>query len=208
MSSSWYGEIDNWFEQYRFDTQVVYALFNECKRRSKLDSKAYVSKVALNWSNQGIVTYDDLNRYFLSYDKVTRISKKIGQKLKKNITEYDEEIITKWVSKMGYDFEIIEIVLKKISKLANPNLEYANKLLEEWFSMGLRSVDTIKSYEEEKREKYFQGKNNKGKTMLDNNAKAANVGNFEQREYSEDYFEQMIENVTDIAEDQQGGKLL
>ena len=77
-------------------------------------------KVAQNWSNHGIVSYQDLNTYFLSYDKINKIFKKVGQKLRKNITEYDEELITKWVEKMSFEFDIIEIALRKTSKLATP----------------------------------------------------------------------------------------
>ncbi|MHB1483415.1 MAG: DnaD domain-containing protein [Saccharofermentanales bacterium] len=196
MSPSWYCEIDNWFDKYRFDPQVVYALFNECKRRKKLDSKAYISKVAQNWSEHGIVSYQDLNEYFLSYDKINKIFKKVGQKLHKNITEYDEELISKWVEKMGMEFEIIDIALRKTSKLANPNLEFTNKVLEEWFSNQLKTIPEIMEFEEKKAKKYFasqKGDTNPAKT---GDRKPGNVANFQQREYSAEYFEQMIEDVT------------
>lgn len=200
MSPSWYCEIDNWFSQYRFDPQVVYALFNECMRRKKLDSKAYISKVALNWSKQGIVSYDDLNRYFLTYDKVIKLSKKVGQKLRKNITEYDEEIVAVWVDKMKYDFDIVDIALKKTSKLSNPNLEYANKLLEEWFSKGLVTTEQIVEYEKEKQLKFFSEKKKQEGNFPNTKNTRSNVGNFDQREYSDEYHEQMLLDVTSYSE--------
>lgn len=187
MSSTWYYEIENWMEKYGFKPQVVYALFNECKRRGKANNKAYVGKVAQSWAGHGIVTYDDLNDYFLSYDKVVKLSRKIGQKLRKNMTAYDEEIVTKWVDKMNYDFDIIEIALRKTSRLAHPNLEYTDKLLEEWFSNSLKSTDKIREYEEKKRKRYLSGKKKN---------KSGNVANFEQREYTEEYFDKMTEDVS------------
>lgn len=207
MSPSWYCEIDNWFLRYKFEPQVVYALFNECKRRKKLDSKAYISKVAQNWSNHNITSYQDLNTYFLQYDKINKIFKKVGQKLRKNITEYDEELITKWVEKLQFDFEIIELALKKTSKLANPNLEFTNKIMEEWFSNQLKTVSDVMIYEEQKSAKYFSDlKNDKNQNSNannnSNNKKPANVGNFDQRQYSEEYLEQMIEDVTKFTKKQ------
>jgi DnaD/phage-associated family protein len=196
MSPSWYGEIDHWFEQYHFEPQVVYALFNECMRRKKLESKAYISKVASNWSGQGIISYEDLNRYFLSIDKIRQMSKKIGQKLRKNITEYDEEIISKWINKMNYQFDIIDLALRKTSKLAHPNLEYANKLMEEWFSRSLKTTDEIVLFEAEKKEKYLAAKKNELEGTSGTRRKPANVANFDQRQYSNEYFEQMIDDVT------------
>ena len=189
MSPSWYSEIDDWFDTYHFDAQVIYALFNECTRRGKLNSKAYISKVARNWAEIGIKSYDDLNKYFMSYDKVEKLSRKIGQKLRKNMTEYDREFISVWINKMGYNFDIIDIALKKTSKLANPNLEYTDKLLKEWFSHSLTTAEKIKEYEKIRKEEYFAKKS----SQLEGN-KNSNVANFDQRNYTEDYIEQMIED--------------
>ncbi len=196
MSPSWYCEIDNWFDRYRFDPQVVYALFNECKRRKKLDSKAYIAKVAENWSNHGIVTYQDLNAYFLSYDKISKTVKKVGQKLRKSITEYDEEQITRWIEKLGFEFDVIEIALRKTSKLASPNLDFTNKILEEWFAAGLKTPEEAAEYEEKKAKRFFASREKGADTAGRAGAKPGNVANFEQREYSADYFEQMIEDVS------------
>lgn len=196
MSPSWYCEIDNWFDRYHFEPQVVYALFNECKRRKKLDSKAYIAKVAQNWSTHGIVSYQDLNAYFLSYDKINKMFKKVGQKLRKNITEYDEELITKWVETMGFEFDIIEIALRKTSKLASPNLDFTNKIIEEWFSHQLKTVLDVQQFEEQKSAKYFTSQKNNTDQTKPYDKKPGNVANFDQRKYSEEYLEQMIEDVS------------
>ena len=197
MSPSWYYEIEDWFERYRFDPQVVYALFNECKRRRKLDSKAYIAKVASNWAAHGVVTYDDLNRYSETYDRITMLAKKVGQKLRKSITEYDEELITGWVEKMHYGFDVIDIALRKTSKLANPNLEYTNRLLEEWFSRQLTDAPSVQRYEEEKSARYARS----GKTAAGDGRPSArtNVANFSQRSYSGDYYETMLEDLTNLV---------
>lgn len=204
MSPSWYCEIDNWFDRYRFEPQVVYALFNECKRRKKLDSKAYIAKVAQNWSNHGIVTYQDLNAYFLSYDKINKIFKKIGQKLHKTITEYDEELITKWVEKMGFEFDVIEIALRKTSKLSSPNLDFTNKIIEEWFSHQLKTTAEVLQYEEQKSAKYYATRSGSSHASPAMDKKPGNVANFEQREYPAEYFQQMFEDVSKYTKESDG----
>ncbi|MDD4327522.1 MAG: DnaD domain protein [Eubacteriales bacterium] len=206
MSPSWYYEIESWFDRYGFEAQVVYALFNECKRRKKLDSKAYISKVAANWSSHGVRTYDDLNKYSVTYDKIGVIGRKVGQKMRKKITEYDEEIIQKWVEKMAYDFDVIDIALRKTSKLANPNLEYSNKLLEEWFANGLKTASEVASYEADKSARY--SRNRTSNAVERSSAAKSNVGNFKQRQYSGEYLEMMLDDlaVENIKSDDVEGK--
>ena len=203
MSPSWYGEIDSWFDRFKFEPEVIYALFQECSRRNKLDSKAYIGKVAENWSARGIMTYSELNAYFMSYDKISKASKKIGRKLRKNMTEYDEEIVGRWIEKMGYDFDIIELALRKTTRLTNPNLEFIDKILEEWFSHQLHDAEAIKAYEAAKAARLGSGR----KELLPETrepGKARNIGNFQQRHYTDEYLAEFYEAVNPDEQAQNG----
>lgn len=195
MSPSWYSEIDSWFDRYRFEPEVIYALFQECARRNKLDSKAYIGKVAENWSARGITSFSELNAYFMAYDKVSKASKKVGRKLRRQMTEYDEEIISRWIEKFGFDFDIIDLALRKTTRLNNPNLEFIDRILEEWFSHQLNDAEAIKTYEAEKAARHSaaaaKGRGEAGQVS----GKARNIGNFEQREYSQDYLAGFYEDV-------------
>lgn len=191
MSPSWYGEIDTWFDRYKFEPEVIYALFQECARRNKLDSKAYISKVAENWAARGIITFADLNAYFLSYERISKTAKKVGRKLRRQMTEYDEEIVARWVDQFNYDFDIIDLALRKTTRLSNPNLEVVDRILTEWFSHQLRDVAAVKAYEANKAARFGKiGASAKG------DAKAGNIGNFQQRNYTEDFLNEFYEDVT------------
>ncbi|HBP38207.1 MAG TPA: DNA replication protein DnaD [Clostridiales bacterium] len=200
MSPSWYGEIDSWFDRYHFEPEVIYALFQECARRNKLDSKAYISKVAENWSARGITSFNDLNSYFLAFDKVSKISKKVGRKLRKNMTEYDEEIVTRWIDKLGYDFDIIELALRKTTRISNPNLEFIDRILEEWFSHQLKDAEAVKAYESAKATRAGAGRAGRDDAAGGSAGKAGNVGNFTQRQYSSEFLEGFYENVSEDPE--------
>lgn len=198
MSPSWYSEIDSWFDRYRFEPEVIYALFQECARRNKLDSKAYIGKVAENWSSRGITSFSDLNTYFLAYDKVNKASKKVGRKLRRQMTEYDEEMVTRWIETLGYDFDVIDLALRKTTRLSNPNLEVIDKILGEWFAHQLRDPEAIKAYEAEKAARHSAA-GAKARNDAGAGAKARNIGNFEQREYTEDYLAGFYEDVAASA---------
>ncbi|MEA4890463.1 MAG: DnaD domain protein [Clostridiaceae bacterium] len=195
MSPSWYGEIDSWFDRYGFEPEVIYALFQECARRNKLDSKAYMAKVAENWSGRGIITFNDLNRYFIAYDKVSKACKKIGRKLRKNMTEYDEEIVTRWIEQYGFEFEIIEIALRKTTKLANPNLEFIDRILKEWFEHQLKDPEAIQAFESDKAARLSAGRHSADKAAGEQGGQVRNKGNFTQREYSAEYLNEFYEAV-------------
>jgi DnaD/phage-associated family protein len=203
MSPSWYGEIDSWFDRYSFDPEVIYALFQECARRNKLDSKAYIGKVAENWSLRGIKSFQDLNNYFQSYDRVNRASKKIGKKLRRTMTEYDEEYVARWMEKLGYDFDIIELALRKTTKQSSPNLDFIDRIMEEWFSHQLRDAEAIKVYEADKAAR-LSAVRRPGAAPAGSPAsgRAGNIGNFKQREYSAEYLDGFYEEVA--AGDQAG----
>ena len=199
MSPSWYAEIESWFDRYQFEPEVIYALFQECARRNKLNSKAYISRVAENWAARKIVSYQDLNNYFLSYDKVNKAVNKVGRKLRKSMTEYDEEIVARWVEQYNYDFEIIELALRKTVKLANPNLEFVDRIIKEWFSNQLREAEQIKAYETQKaarlqneRQIAIGGAGSSAGTA--GRTGRSNVGNFDQRDYTADFFEDIYAN--------------
>ena len=199
MSPSWYGEIDSWFDRYHFEPEVIYALFQECARRNKLDSKAYIAKVAENWASRGIATFNDLNTYFMAYDKVNKASKKVGRKLRRTMTEYDEEMVARWIEQYHYDFDIIEIALRKSTRVTNPNLEFIDRVIREWFEHQLRDAEAIKVYETEKAarmtaeretERKKQGSGSFGKQ-----GQARNQGNFAQRDYSDAFLNGFYEDV-------------
>ncbi len=201
MSPSWYGEIDNWFDRYKFEPEVIYALFQECARRNKLDSKAYISVVAENWAKRGIITFSDLNEYFLIHDKVSKTSRRIGRKLRKRMTEYDDEMVARWMEQLGYDFDVIELALRKTSRLSQPSLAFMDKLMQEWFEHQLHDADAIKLYEEEKAARLSKERHIAAGTPA-GSQRRSNQGNFEQRDYSREYLEGFYEDVAQVDDEQ------
>ena len=61
MSPSWYTDIDNWFERYKFDEDVMLALFHHCSAHDGL-ARNYIAKVADSWCKKGIRNSLDLDR--------------------------------------------------------------------------------------------------------------------------------------------------
>lgn len=176
MSPSWYGDIDLWFSKYSFDEEVMVSLFRYCFNRSALH-RNYIQAVAEAWSQNNIKTYEDLDKYYAQQEALAKISKAIAKKLGLNrqLSQYEEAYIEKWVHDYGYDMKIIELALKKTTSKSNPNFDYINKILSDWHDRGLKTPEAI--------EKFLADMKQKNKDIK-NIEKKAGYNNYSQRSYT------------------------
>ena len=176
MSPSWYGDIDLWFSKYSFDEEVMVSLFRYCFNRSALH-RNYIQAVAEAWSQNNIKTYEDLDKYYAQQEALAKISKAIAKKLGLNrqLSQYEEAYIEKWVNDYGYDMKIIELALKKTTSKSNPNFDYINKILSDWHDRGLKTPEAI--------EKFLADMKQKNKDIK-NIEKKAVYNNYSQRSYT------------------------
>jgi DnaD/phage-associated family protein len=70
---------------------------------------------------------------------MNKIKKSITKKLgfMRNLSEYEEAYVTKWVSDYNYPLEIIEMALKKTTSKTNPSFDYIDKILTDWHERKL-----------------------------------------------------------------------
>ena len=147
MSAAWYSDIDLWFKKYGFDEQVMIALFDYCHNRAALH-RNYIQAVAEGWASNGVKTFNDLDTYYQKQEKLNKLKKDIARKLGKHsgLTQYEEAYIEKWTVDYGYDFEIIEIALKRTTYKANPTFEYLNNLISDWHDRGFKTAQEIEIF--------------------------------------------------------------
>jgi DnaD/phage-associated family protein len=186
MSPSWYTDIDVWFDLYKFEEDVMFALFQYCYDHSGLN-KNYLVKVAEAWYNKKIVNSFDLDNYSIEYQIFKDIRGKIFKKLKRKapLTEYEEDCIKKWVTVYSYDFDIIEIALKKTMAKAEANFKYIDTIITNWYSAGLKTKEAIMA----------QDVSNKPTIRQSKDSSTPQRGNFEQRKYDDDYYNNLYKNV-------------
>lgn len=175
MSPSWYTDITLWFDKYKFDEQVMLALFKYCFDRSALH-RNYIQVVANAWYQSNIKSFNDLDSYYKKQEKLSNFEKKIAKKLgiSRQLTEYEKAFIEKWVIDYNYDLSIIEIALKKTTSKSNPSFDYINKLLTDWNDRNLRTVESI--------EKFLHSFKQQQKDIKDLNKKVA-LSNYQGRNY-------------------------
>lgn len=184
MGPAWYQAIDSWFDRYQFEPSVVYQMFVDAAQRNVLNGPNYLNKVAEDYSKHGIRSFMELSKYKDENKKVRLIAQQIGKKLNKKITEYDIDLIEKWVVVYAYDFSTIELALRHAVRLSDPNLNYFDKILSGWHEAGIRTTEEARNVEENNaRQKQGQRRSAAAK-------RSDSRDNHQQRDYDDSYLNQ------------------
>lgn len=183
MPSDWYTFIDNLFNQYHFDEDVMVSLFQYCKGRDALNRK-YVGQVAANWSRKKITSHFELEKYMEAFQRTRELGYQIFKalRLSKTLSIYEEECVERWSEEYGYGMDVIEIALKKT--MGKPvSFRYIDSILKNWHKEGLKTKEQVLAYSEKKA------------SAAKEEAVAARVpqkNNFKQREYSSEFYDKIM----------------
>lgn len=176
MPATWYLDIEMWFKKYSFDEQVMIALFEYCFNKSALH-RNYVQAVAETWYKNNVKTFTDLDEFSLKQQKSQKLVKSISKKLgRATLTQYEEAYIEKWSIDFGYSLDIIELALKKTTSKSAPNFNYINSIIEKWHDRNLKTIEDIKNFEAD-----LKQKNKNIKTL----EKKTGYKNYTQRDYQD-----------------------
>ena len=164
MRPTWYNDIDLWFKKYGFDEEVMLALFSHCFQKNGT-SRNYIEAVAESWSKNNVKTFTDLENYFAKQEKL---------RLNRQLTEFEESYVKKWVVDFEYDLDIINLALKQTTSKSNFNFNYLDKIISDWNERNLKTCSDIEKYLSESKQK------NKNISTL---KKKTSYQNYEQRNY-------------------------
>ena len=175
MPTTWYPDIELWFKKYKFDEEVMIALFGYCFNKSALH-KNYVQRMAESWNKNNVKTFNDLDVYYEKQEKLSVIAKTISKKLgfSRALTEYEYAYIEKWNVTFNYGLDVIEIALKKTAAKSNPNFVYIDRLLTDWHDRGFKTPEEVNTFLKQVKDK------NKNIKKLE---KETGYNKYEQRTY-------------------------
>lgn len=147
MPTTWYPDIELWFQKYSFDDEVIIALFEYCFDKSALH-RNYMQVVADAWAKNSIKTFNDLDHYFEKQEKLNKVANMISKKLglSRQLSQYEFAYIEKWIMDFSFTFEIIEIALKRTTSKSNPSFDYIDKLLSDWHDRGFKTVEQVQKF--------------------------------------------------------------
>jgi len=171
-------------EGLHFSDDLIDYLIQYCVDRGKKDFR-YIEKVALNWSENGITTPEQAEKYAHKYDKtVYSIMNALG---KSNMpTPKEVEFITRWTTEYGFETDVIfEACERTVLATENHRFEYADKILSNW-----KNADVHHKADIQKMDTLYQKKKNLASFTKQPSGNKFNQ--FKQHDYDFDAIERAI----------------
>lgn len=151
MNTRWCLCISKFMDEYGFDAQVVYKLFQHCQEKKKLKWEKDVDEIARGWAQKGVKNFEDLSVLLAKDEQVQTVMRRLGRMLRRRMTQFDENVISEWINELPYPYEVIELAVKQMCRYNNSySLDEADKILRLWFSMKLKNIPDIHEFEKER----------------------------------------------------------
>ncbi|MBE5733894.1 MAG: hypothetical protein E7347_02450 [Clostridiales bacterium] len=150
ISTSEYTEYFNVMETYGIKPEAMIMIVKYCTDRKGVDiGYRYISKVAKDFGNRGIVTIDkvekELSSYVMRTNVIERILKVMSVRRQPEIE--DSTLLKKWTQELNFEVENIIFVASKLKKGSMAKLD---EFLIELYSMKSFSKEEISGYIDKK----------------------------------------------------------
>ena len=127
-------EIASWHSEMPAGPGLIQKAFEHCYEKKKTQLK-YIGAVIREWAKKGITTAEQADEYIEEtsrrYGDYKRILNSLGV-VGRMATDGERKIIDKWFDEMGFSLERILDACQKTVGIQNPNVNYVNKILENW----------------------------------------------------------------------------
>lgn len=176
------------YEGVGFTTDLIMFLYEHCISNGKRSSN-YIEAVALSWANEGIDTEEKARLYTNQYNKTYQaINKAFG--LNRALGDIEIQFITRWIMKFSMPLElIIEACNRTLMKLNKPDFKYADRILDNWASKNVKTLEDVKRMDETYAKIHPQAK--VAKQPIVNKGAANKFNNFTQRSYTKEDYQKM-----------------
>lgn len=144
-------QILEWIQNFNIDPPLIVKAYSYCKHKKNNKNVKYVAAVIRNWYDSGIASVDQLQDYLLKqgerYGLYDRVFKAMGFSYREP-SESEKKIMDKWVDDYKFSLEIILKACENSSKTPNPNINYINGIMQDWFKKGIKDTKDLENMNE------------------------------------------------------------
>ncbi|MBO4603752.1 MAG: DnaD domain protein [Clostridiales bacterium] len=150
MPYVFYRLLDKCLNEYKFEGQVVYKLF-EYGKDNRID-RDYIAmeKVASDWYKKGYTTCDRLDSFLEENGRVNKLRKVLAALMHRRMNENDIEHIKKWVMAYDTDEELLRYAFRVNDYKGEIKTTDVENTLSAWYEAGVTGVESAVVYEEER----------------------------------------------------------
>jgi DnaD/phage-associated family protein len=135
---------------FKFSDEYILLLLAHCVEIEKA-TWGYINKTAQNLYDSGIDTYKRLEEHFAKRKDLFTLESKVRGVFglgARELTPKEKSIVEKW-SDAGLDIEYIKEAYNiTVSKTQKASLNYCAKIVDNWLSNGIKTVENIKESED------------------------------------------------------------
>lgn len=151
-------EVLSWITEFNASPEVIVYGYSYCIRKKKKHLK-YIEAVVKNWASEGLRDMAGVEKYLSKTEKRQHLYSRVFQALgfSRHATEEERRIMDTWFEDMEFSLEKVLSACSKTSGISNPNINYVNKVLVNWYDeqhsgktggeKGLTTGDIMKYYE-------------------------------------------------------------
>jgi DnaD/phage-associated family protein len=140
---------------YKFDDDFIMLLIAHCVELDKANWE-YIRKTAKNLYDTGVDTYRKLERHFEDRKNNNSLEFKIRKLFgmgDREFTKAEKEVISKWIN-MEIDINLLQKAYEiTVDKTGKSSLKYTAKIIENWNSNGIKTVEQAEEAQNKHKEK-------------------------------------------------------
>lgn len=150
MNHQNYLLVDKCLYEYKFDSIVVYKLFETAKEEKYHFDARKIEKTAKLWFDKGYNTEDGLDKLIKEQESIKALIKTFGKLTRRRMNDIDIEHLKKWTEEFGVKPELAEYAFRCNEYRGNITMQNVEDTLSEWYAAGIVEVSEASKYEKEK----------------------------------------------------------
>lgn len=148
-------KILSWLSKYKMNPFIMSQAFSYCVNNKKVKRFTYIESVVAAWYDEGVRDLDTMVEYLEKrndrFSTYSRVSKALG--FNRTLTEAEMRTIDKWIDQWGFSMDMILKCLDNSIKISNPNINYFDKILDDWYKNGFKTPEDLKKDKKPEKEK-------------------------------------------------------
>lgn len=192
MTSSDMKKVLYWVDTLNMSKEMILYLVESCVGNGHT-SLIYMDKIALSWHQNHITTVAQAKEETTSHSKLYYNVLKAFGISGRSLGGKENELLTRWTKELGFDSPIIiEACNRTMSAIHRPSFEYTDRILKDWHSKNVHSLEDIRSIDKNYQSTHRSRKESSAPKPI----RKTGFSNFDQRNYDYDQLEKMLLNTT------------